>query len=633
MNIIPLRAAVVAFLLLLNSFAALAAERTAKRWYTYSIAGQNVGHLSEEVHTNSSNVMTDSELVARLNRLGSSIDMRFAWTTQETTAGELQSIHYEALLSEQRTRLEAFVDGPHIRLLTYSAPNTPPFERQIDRGTEPLLGPEAVRKLTMERLRAEGDRVEYSLFSPELQKVTRARRVILALNDSPPCAQDSATKIEETIESVPGSRTMWIDANGDLLQDTIPGPFGVMGDCRASEQQAAATATGGTLPDELFERTVVRANVRFADPDRVDRITLRLHPRGTDALPDFARFNQRVIGNNGDVVLEIRRPAPPVDRTRLAGSDPNDEYLAANAMIESSNPEIVNIANDVAGNERDAYRAALALTRWVNANMTMDAGIVMAPASELARTHRGTCMGFATLLAAVARAARIPSRIVMGYVYFGGIWGGHAWTEMRFGNEWIPFDAAIYGPTVASATRIAAGASSFRDGAGEIVNAFAQLASRADIAIVEYACGPRVTRVAAGERAYVVDGSTYRSDGLGLRVRAAGYLIENADSVWPSPRLVAFRSEGATVEIQQLELYPAPAPVVAATRAIGSVTKTTTARPVRIGGVDGWLGASNDKSKAAFAAAEGSTLWLYTAESPEAEARLRKFLEGVKRMN
>lgn len=201
------RSAKLCALLLLTSSAAVAADRASKRWYTYSIAGQTVGRYSEAMRTEPTSVVSTFELAARRNRLGSGIDMRFAWTTRETASGELRSIFYEALLSSQRTRLEAFVDGGHIRVLNYSSPDTPPFERQVDRGTEPLLGPEGVRRLTLDKLRAKGDTVEYSLFSPELQKATHARRVVVAVNEPAPCAGGGATKIEETIESAPGPRT------------------------------------------------------------------------------------------------------------------------------------------------------------------------------------------------------------------------------------------------------------------------------------------------------------------------------------------------------------------------------------------------------------------------------------------
>ncbi|HEV7766438.1 MAG TPA: transglutaminase domain-containing protein [Thermoanaerobaculia bacterium] len=82
------------------------------------------------------------------------------------------------------------------------------------------------------------------------------------------------------------------------------------------------------------------------------------------------------------------------------------EYLEPNALIEAAHPEIVKIAAEIAGTAPDAYRPALALTKWTAENMKMDAGIVMAPASELIRERKATCVGYATLLASRARIAR-----------------------------------------------------------------------------------------------------------------------------------------------------------------------------------------------------------------------------------
>jgi transglutaminase-like putative cysteine protease len=64
------------------------------------------------------------------------------------------------------------------------------------------------------------------------------------------------------------------------------------------------------------------------------------------------------------------------------------------------------------------------------------------PASEVVRNRRGTCFGYAVLLASLARAAGIPSRFRMGFAYTHGVWGDHAWVEMLVGKQWVPMDAA-----------------------------------------------------------------------------------------------------------------------------------------------------------------------------------------------
>src|SRR5262249_27681691 len=133
---------------------------------------------------------------------------------------------------------------------------------------------------------------------------------------------------------------------------------------------------------------------------------------------------------------------------------------------QSNEPALRAKALEVVGDEKDLFAAALKLKRWVAETMQFDLGIAMAPSVEIFKNHRGTCVGYATLLTAMTRAVGIPSRLVMGYAYAEGMFGGHAWTEVLVGETWVPIDAALVGPGVADAARFVLMASSLRDGVG-----------------------------------------------------------------------------------------------------------------------------------------------------------------------
>ncbi len=489
-----------------------------ERWYVFSIGETPVGYVSEE----SDGTRTRTVLFAKLVRLGSSVEMRFETNAVESENG-LQSLKFEQLLSKQPSGFEARVEGDRVRI----------GERVIDRGALPLLGPAAIARRTAETLRATGDALEYAILSPELQRIARVRRTVVATNERA-CNGEGATKIEESIEGYPAPRTLWTDANGIAIGDTIAGPFGPMRTCRSTRE--AALAANGELPADLYERTVARSNVRLADPASIDRIVVRVTPHeASQTMPDFTTHNQKMIAPN---TVEIRRHGAKGTYAK--------EHLEPNALIESKNADIVKIATGIEGPNLPE-----ALTKWVAENMKMDAGIVMAPASELIRDRKATCMGYATLLAALARARGIPSRIAMGYVYYGGIWGGHAWTEMWVDGQWLPYDAAVYAPGVASATRLAAGASSFADGGGDLNTALMMLFGRTSVTILEYEAAGRTTHVPPDQLAYRVEGTRYINPGLGLDVDAKGWTIENADSTWPSTLIVAFRKGNATIELRE----------------------------------------------------------------------------------
>ncbi len=61
---------------------------------------------------------------------------------------------------------------------------------------------------------------------------------------------------------------------------------------------------------------------------------------------------------------------------------------------------------------------------------------------EVLACRKGKCSEFAILFASLARAAGIPTRIVLGDRLIPGQWGGHMWNEVYVGR-WIPVDAGV----------------------------------------------------------------------------------------------------------------------------------------------------------------------------------------------
>lgn len=550
-----------------------------ERWYILSIAGVPVGWVSEH----RDGVRTRTAMSARLTRLGKSIDMKFDTVTVENASGAVTVLEYEAVLSKQPVRFIVRADGDRFRIAAGA------HERIVEGGNEPAIGPAAVARLTVQQLHATGDTLAFAMFSPEFQKVVGVRRTVVATAEQSPCGDTVANRVEEVIEGLPSPRTLWLDSTGVMVGDSVAGPFGAMTTCRSSKERALAAS--GTLPADLYERTVARSNVRFADPFAVDRILLKIRPRDpAQALPDFTAHNQRTVGAG---LVEIRRPSRSA---RASFPSPAPEFLEANAFVESQHADVVAVARSLV--KPSVFETAHALTAWTAESVTMDAGIVMAPASELIRDRRATCMGYATLLASLARAASIPSRVAMGYVYYGGIWGGHAWTEMFIDGQWLPFDAAVYAPGIASAMRLSVGTSSLADGGGSLHGALAALFGRVDVETVEYDQGTRRLKVEPAARPYEIHENTYVNAGLGLRVRADGFTIERADSTWPSTLVVAFRRGETVVELHQRAAYRDTPP---------SADAATKSERV------------------------GDTVMVWTAQGPEAGAVLRELLNKVER--
>src|SRR5205085_3072434 len=103
-----------------------------------------------------------------------------------------------------------------------------------------------------------------------------------------------------------------------------------------------------------------------------------------------------------------------------------------------------------------------------------DLGVGFANASETARTRRGDCTEHGVLLAALLRAANIPSRVACGLIYADGfagskhIFGYHMWAQALLNVNgkptWVDLDGTLGDKTPFDATHIALAVSALADG-------------------------------------------------------------------------------------------------------------------------------------------------------------------------
>lgn len=164
---------------------------------------------------------------------------------------------------------------------------------------------------------------------------------------------------------------------------------------------------------------------------------------------------------DGNLLANIRESAPPNPyryeirgrgsvRERITGSLPPSytipseytRYALPSEKVQSSDPEIRRIAEEVTANSSDDWERVARLAVYVNAIMTYDEGMTgeKKDARWVLGNRRGVCVEYATLFVAMARSLGIPARFVSGYAFSRqGKWLGHSWAEVYLG-EWVPVD-------------------------------------------------------------------------------------------------------------------------------------------------------------------------------------------------
>jgi hypothetical protein len=613
-------------------------EPGSEKWFVITIAEKPVGYSHEWVvrgAAGSDAVFSTSDTKMVLNRLGAKVELRMLSSYEETKDGLLKKVDYEMQASVLSTKTEAVIKGQTIEIRSQAGGKS--YTRSLS-FTGTLLGPEGIRRISENRLRNPGDVVEFQTFSPELDAVSKGSRKVLAKEMLKIGGKDVPTlKVEEVIEATAGKGTAWLDSDFEAVKQEMPTPFGTAQVILADKEQALAAATGDELPAEMYSSSIIRSNIRIPKARSLEYLKVKLvHRKPELGWPEIKSPYQTVLSKSADsLILEIKRPKPSGKAAGLpvAVSKTNKQYLQPNAYIQSDMPELQALARTVIGSEKDILKAALKLERWVTENMKFDLGIVLAPSSEIFKNRKGTCVGYATLLAALTRAVGIPSRIVMGYVYVLGMFGGHAWTEISIGESWIPMDAAIVAQGIADAGRLYFIASSLYEGAGSLAGGGAgqQVFGQVDIKILEYA-GFDGKKAAVPESApsYSLNGDLYANPWLGLELlKPPDSKFAKLDSVWPETTVAIIEGpKGEKVELQEHYLLPWKTPQDSAREILDRLNIPGKAREQKISGRPAII--LEAKSKAAMVIFDMPEAWVLIAEGNEAPKWLARTAAGLK---
>lgn len=201
-------------------------------------------------------------------------------------------------------------------------------------------------------------------------------------------------------------------------------------------------------PMDAIASLLVRSPVRIPDWYRhrsIRYVISRADGRAPDAIETF---EQDVLRDGERAVLTICE-----DCGHESGATPTDiaYFLRPNAWVRSDDAQIRQIALGAVGGA-NVHESMRSLTKFVMLAMRGSNDFIgYADAVTALKTGSGDCTEFAVLLAAVARARGIPTRIVVGVAYssrFSGrkdVFSPHMWVQAWDGGRWTSYDAALDG--------------------------------------------------------------------------------------------------------------------------------------------------------------------------------------------
>ncbi len=544
----PLPVALLLALCTLATPARAADDSGLEEWMRLAINGSPAGYIHTVVRPlPDGGSSTWIETRMSMARMGTELTITTEATQVEDAEGRVRTLGRVTNMSGDESRVSGRIEDGVLHVTIAE----PTGERRFEEPWDPTVrGPEHCRRELVAWIAdaQPGDTLEQVVFDLDLGGSTRATLRVEEVDGA-------MLSVSETLDRLPGApmtRRVTRDGDTERLDITMMGLEMSMETC--SREEALEALTSGGVAPEVFATTVLRPDHPLPRPRGLDRVLFRFEAKDPAIpLPDFASERQRVLESSPtSVLLEIRRVVPGGD-VEAGAPSPGAEFLAANATIQSDDPEVIALAAELAG-EGTPWERARNLERGVFRYIDKKSfGVAFATAAEVCRDRAGDCSEHAVLLAALARAEGIPSRVAMGLTYVGGIFGGHAWTEVWIDGRWIALDGTN-GLGSVDAAHIRFGVSSL-DGLGMGAEMFGALIGLAnlDIHVLETESGGELRSY--GEQAaapFRVEGRSLTSHVYGFSVDAPeGYVWDAEDPHWMTGLLA--RAEGP--DGQELRLH------------------------------------------------------------------------------
>jgi hypothetical protein len=314
--------------------------------------------------------------------------------------------------------------------------------------TEPIALPSTLRPRILAEHPVPGARYSLPVFSP-LTARSEPLTVVVEARERLATRAGAVDTIRIAEEQQSVKTRAWIDLDGGVVREEALLGFTLE---RESREQATA-AIDRAAPLDLVAATGIPLDGSIAAPRTLAHLTLRVSGQAAATVPDDPPRQRRAAD-----LLRISREALPAEAAPLGsvpaglGDGTPAAALEASPFIESDDPAMRAEAQAIAGDATDPRIVARRLVGWVHVEIAKAPSVTVPSAREVLQSRRGDCNEHAVLLAALARAAGIPARVIAGAVYANDGFYYHAWNELWVG-AWVSADA-VFDQLPADATHV-----------------------------------------------------------------------------------------------------------------------------------------------------------------------------------
>lgn len=428
-------------------------------WYLLKTGGETIGQVRIEQYLRKKGGhithVTEVSHVNRIQREDSPFEIRLTGQFEENpTNGKPLKFHYQYQLNRENwADASGELQDNHLSLTMGQGEQA--IKQQANISKHAFLFPDGpAMRQAYRKHQKPGEHFRFQTMHFGLAPQLVDTQVTLLGLDELQLADGSLKKVrkfELQNPQNPDSKTYeWRDETGKLYKAQMPQNGLEL--VYASPQELKLSPAPAT--EALTKGIAVLPSI--LDPAHAERAVYDIYLKQSNnlkslAIPESETQTVQTLADRIRVTVSKQRPITNNALLPLSVGLNLQEYLKNSLYIERDAAEVQQAATSIIGNERRASVAIQKLRDWVHENIVnknYETGFASAKTTLLNRS--GDCTEHAVLLAALARAAGIPSRVAAGLLYNAKPGGGgrfvyHMWTEVWLGQggagAWIPLDA------------------------------------------------------------------------------------------------------------------------------------------------------------------------------------------------
>ena len=386
----------------------------------------------------------------RINTMGMIQDLNLNTETELNPDFTLRRLDFEISSGRFRFGVRGSVDGNILHATTESAGSNRSLDIALN--AKPYHFGSIIHAVAATGLES-GDKYIFNIFDPA--SMGQADVIVEVIGQEKINSNGSdqlTTKVSLNFKGV--SQLAWVGEKGDIVREK--GLLGIR--LEKTDRQDALDGLAVDSVQDFTKAASVSSNVLLENLETLEVLKIRIQgisPQNLQLDGGRQTFEGQVLTVNKEKLTDLAAGLPPQNLAAL-----EKIFLRPSPFIQSDHQKILDLAEQILGDAPDPpLTRARKLVDWVHTHIEKRPVLSLPDALSTLENRVGDCNEHAVLLAALARAAGIPTRLEAGLVYLKGRFYYHAWNLVYLG-KWVTADA-VFGqlPADVSHLRLVTGSS------------------------------------------------------------------------------------------------------------------------------------------------------------------------------